>query len=207
MGKIATFIESDGLVNTLRFIWKGVRGWFAHTSHTYCLFADRLAIRGGDFMDYKVIRSVEDLESIDFPRLKSSPWRKWLNEGSRVVILYENEKPIAFGWTHFGSHSVGAVGTFDLGNNIAWLGPSFVHHKHRGHGLQKMLISIGADDAPQSIQSFITAVNVGNAASLRSFEKCGFKKGLEVAYTAGLFATKKTEIKVLNSSADKYLKL
>lgn len=207
MGKIATFIESDGWANTLRFIWKGTRGYFAHTSHTYCLFADRLAVRGGHAADYKIISSIEDLENIDFPRLKSCPWRKWLDEGSYVVVLFKDNEPIAFGWTHFKSHSVDAVGTFDLGEEKAWLGPQFVHHKHRGHGLQKELITLSVSNAPESIKSFITSVNVRNTASLHSCKKCGFQKGLEVSYTAGMFAKKKTEIRVLNSSANNYFKL
>lgn len=207
MGKIAAFIESDGWANTLRFIWKGVRGYFAHTSHTYCLFADRSNIIEEYSADYKIIGRIEDLEEVNFPRLKSCPWRKWLSEGSRVAIIYENKVPIAFGWTHFKSHRIESVGTFDLGDNMAWLGPSFVHHKHRGHGLQKALISIGVNDAPKSIKSFITSVNAGNIASLRSFEKCGFKKGLEASHTAGLFAKTRTETCVLDSSSNNYFKL
>ena len=207
MGKIATFVESDGWVNTLRFIWKGIRGHFAHTSHTYCLFADRSNIIEEYSADYKIIGRIEDLEEVNFPRLKSCPWRKWLSEGSRVAIIYENKVPIAFGWTHFKSHRIESVGTFDLGDNMAWLEPSFVHHKHRGHGLQKALISIGVNDAPKSIQSFITSVNAGNIASQRSFEKCGFQKGLKVSHTSGLFAKKKTETSVLVSFANNYFKL
>lgn len=51
MGKIGTFIESDGFGNTLHYIWKSLKSQFTHTSHTYCLFADRgdtvLSRRGG----------------------------------------------------------------------------------------------------------------------------------------------------------------
>lgn len=168
---------------------------------------DYLLAGGGYSADYKIISNVEDLENVNFPRLKSCPWRKWLNEGSRVALIYENGEPVAFGWTHFKSHSIDAVGIFDLGDNIAWLGPSFVHHKHRGHGLQKALISIGVNDAPKSIQSFITSVNAGNIPSLRSFEKCGFKKGLEVSHTAGLFTKTRTETCVLDNSSNNYFKL
>lgn len=208
MGKIATFIESDGWANTLRFIWKGIRGYFAHTSHTYCLFADRLSISGGGYsVDYEIISNVKGLENVNFPRLKSCPWRKWLNKGSRVALIYENGEPVAFGWTHFKSHSVDAVGKFDLGEEKAWLGPQFVHHKHRGHGLQKELITLSVSNAPESIKSFITSVNVRNTASLHSYKKCGFQKGLEVSYTAGMFAKKKTEIRVLSSLANNYFKL
>ena len=179
------------------------------THHTRIVYSqiDYLLAGGGYSVDYEIISNVKGLENVNFPRLKSCPWRKWLNKGSRVALIYENGEPVAFGWTHFKSHSIEAVGTFDLGDNIAWLGPSFVHHKHRGHGLQKVLISLRVNDAPQTIQSFITSINAGNIPSLRSFEKCGFQRGMEVFYTAGLFAKEKTEIKVLNSSAPDYLKI
>ena len=210
MGKIGTFIESDGFGNTLHYIWKSLKSQFTHTSHTYCLFADRgdtVLSRGGYYTEYQIITKVGQLEIVHFGRLKLCPWRKWLDEGSYVVVLFKDNEPIAFGWTHFKSHSVDAVGTFDLGEEKAWLGPQFVHHKHRGHGLQKELITLSVSNAPESIKSFITSVNVRNTASLHSCKKCGFQKGLEVSYTAGMFAKKKTEIRVLNSSANNYFKL
>lgn len=99
MGKILTFIKSDGLDNTMRFMWNALRSKIGHTSHTYCLFADRDGILPelGNRIKYKVISDIETLSAINFPRLKLSHGKKWLREGSCVLIIFENDVPIAFG--------------------------------------------------------------------------------------------------------------
>lgn len=209
MGKILTFIKSDGLDNTMRFMWNALRSKIGHTSHTYCLFADRDGILPelGNRIKYKVISDIETLSAINFPRLKLSPWKKWLREGSCVLIIFENDVPIAFGWMHFKSHYVHSVGNFNLGNDMAWLGPYFVHRKYRGKGLQRTAISIGVSEAPKSITSFITSINFSNIASLHSFEKCGFQIGLEVSCTMGIFAHSKSDIRVRNANALNYFNM
>lgn len=210
MGKIFTFVRSDGLYNTLKFIWNALRIKICHTSHTYCLFADRNDIifgkRGGD-VKHKVISDIETLEAINFPRLKLSPWRKWLRDGSRVLILFENDVPIAFGWMHFKCHYVRSVGNLDLGDDKAWLGPYFVHRKYRGRGLQRVAISLGVDNAPKSINAFVTSVNSLNMASLRSFEKSGFQIGMEVLCTTGILAHSKSDVRIRSAKALNYLNI
>ena len=216
MGKVTIFIESDGWYNTLHFIWKAIRAQLPHTAHTYCLFADRnmsaALIHRPQWEEYtsKVITNQKEMESIHFGRLKLTPWRKWLEAGSRVIVLFRNTVPVAFGWIHFRSHTIQSVGTFNMETNIAWLGPSFVHINHRGKGLQQLVIQQCINNTPHQIDAFITSVNTGNVASLHSFEKCGFKKGLEVSYTSRKFTPpykKCVNIKALDSQAYKYLKL
>jgi hypothetical protein len=47
--------------------------------------------------------------------------------------------------------------------------------------------------APESIEYFLTSVNVKNIASIKSVEKVGFAEGLRLIKYYGGFSSKKTE--------------
>lgn len=206
------FVQSDGIVNTFRFVWKSLFGKFYRLSRTLCLYAERYSVKelkDGRWSDFhsRVIYDWKELRGIDFDRLKLLPCKKWLDAGSIVVIIFQGDIPVGFGWTHFGCHTIEYVGSFDMGTTIAWLGPSFVHRKYRGKGLQKLVIQECVRNAPKQIKTFISSVNDKNSASLISFEKCGFKVGMQVNNISGLFARKGVEIRRLDDKSESYLRI
>lgn len=132
---------------------------------------------------------------------------EWLKEGSMLCVVFKKEDPVAFIWTHFKEHNIEYVGDFDMGSEIAWLGPSFVHRKYRGKGLQQLVILQGMASAPTNIKVFITSVNASNIPSLRSLEKIGFKVGMEVVCKTGVLVSKRIKVKALDKHSEKYLKI
>lgn len=212
MRKLWIFIQSDGLANTLKFVWKGIAGKCYHLSRTLCLYVEKenVAINRRSIWNVyrcRIITEVKELSSINFGRLKLLPCRRWLENGSMVVVVFKDDVPVAFGWTHFKNHAIDYVGDFDMGTKIAWMGPIFVHRKHRGKGLQQWVIRQVVNNVPANIKAFITSVNAGNKASLRSLEKCGFKVGMEICCETGFFATRGTEVKVLDKRSNGYLRI
>lgn len=205
--KLIEFAKSDGLGNTMRFAWKGLlSAAHLYESETVCLYVDRSdvgTLNNDKWKSFSCQRlsTVDKIDALDFPRLKFHPYRKWIAAGGYCHVLFDGTSPVAFGWTHFNCHSIDKVGTFDMGDSIAWLGPSFVHKNYRGNGLQQLLLQRGIEQAPERITAFITSVNSGNGASLRSFEKNGFRQG-----AVCLFAHGTTEVMMMNDG-DRYFKI
>lgn len=213
MRKVLIFIKSDGLLNTLKFILKGVVSKLYYRSHTLCLYGERKYIEikrksVWDKFQCRFIDAIEEIESLNFDRLKILPCRKWLELGSKLCVVFTDDIPIAFGWIHFREHKIDYVGKFDMGNETAWLGPYFVHRKYRGNGLQQLIIKQGIEIAPININAFITSVNASNIPSLNSFEKNGFKLGMKVSCKTGVFAISKcANIDMADECSKKYLKI
>jgi hypothetical protein len=122
----------------------------------------------------KAYTSSDALESVNFPRLKYTPYHRWFDEGAICRVVFKADIPVAFSWTHYKEHSIGNVGIFDMGDSIAWLGPYFVHKNYRGLSLQQLMINQDVSNASENITSFITSVNQRNTASLHSFLKLNF---------------------------------
>lgn len=212
MNKFLVFYKSDGLKSAIQLSIKKIASVFYHCSHTKCIYLERTKLKPlskpqWDSYDAVLISKPEDIATLSFDRLKLLPCMKWLNNGSNVIVLLKGSTPVAFGWTHFESHSIENVGTFDMGNNIAWLGPFFVHKDFRGKGLQKLIIQQCINKVPDNITSFITSTNSKNTASLSSFLTLGFKEGIDIITKSGVFCKKGKEIKEITKTSGNYLKL
>lgn len=194
------------------FSLKTIMSIFYHHSSTKCLFLERSALKHlskleWDNYSYKIFSNPEDIANLSFDRLKLLPYRQWLKNGSVVIVVFREAIPVAFGWTHFVCHSIQYVGTFDMGNHIAWLGPSFVHKEFRGKGLQKLVIQLGVAKAPTGVDCFITSVNAKNVPSLSSFLKLGFEEGLDISMKKGLLCKSSKYIKEISPKSKFYLNL
>lgn len=180
--KIRVFIESDGWINTWHYIANAILSVLGRSSKTICLYGirDKIVFKQREhwkMVSIKTITNVDEVEAIDFPRLKLQPYKKWLEQGSLCHILYIGERPVAFSWVHFRRHRIDKVGTFILGDKLAWLGPYFVHRQFRGMGLQQLLLQLDINEVSSDIRAFITSVNFRNIASLKSFKNLGFQEG------------------------------
>lgn len=202
--KIAIFIRSDGWANTLRLISNTILSHLGRTSTTIGIYrsAEQLPFTLPDGMELRALARSEELEALHFDRLSLTPYRRWFDAGSMCFVLLEGDRPIGFGWNHFGSHRVDRFGNVDLGGDKAWLGPYFVLHSHRGHGYQKLLIAASLNNLPDGMRYAVTSVNSRNAASLKSFEKLGFVSALAVVYQKG-----QSTINYLQSQAKEIIKL
>lgn len=212
MNKFLVFCKSDGIKNAIVFSIKSITNILFHHSCTKCIYLERKTFQEVSNPDwekynYKVFNKVEEISNLPFDRLKLLPYKKWIENGSFVIVAFDGTTPAAFGWTHFKSHSIHYVGTFDMGNNIAWLGPSFVHKDYRGKGLQKLIIQLGIKTAPNNIDCFITSVNSENTPSLSSLFKLGFKEGLIISTKTGILSNNTTEIEEVDINSKKYLRL
>lgn len=212
MNKFLVFCKSDGIKNALVFSIKSIINILFHHSCTKCIYLERVTFQQvsnpeWEKYNYKIFDKVEEISNLHFDRLKLLPYQKWIENGSFVIVAFYGTTPAAFGWTHFKNHSIHYVGTFDMGNNIAWLGPSFVHKDFRGKGLQKLIIQLGITTAPNNIDSFITSVNSSNAPSLSSFFKLGFKEGLNIYTKSGILCKSITKINEVDRKSKKYLRL
>ncbi len=180
--KIMVFIESDGLLNTLRFIVNAIIGGLGDKSITLCLVGKKADLKVQNRncwsrFSSRTYTTTEELDSVNFPRLKYTPYTRWLKAGAVCRVVFEADIPVAFSWTHYEKHSINKIGTFDMENDIAWLGPYIVHKKYRGLSLQQFLIGQDVLECGKDINCFITSVNQENASSLHSFLKLGFHIG------------------------------
>ena len=177
--KVIEFIQSDGWLNTIRFILNGIWSALGRKSVTLCLVGKRIDLKIS-YREYwnqfriKAYTSSDALESVNVPRLKYTPYHRWFDEGAICRVVFKADIPVAFSWTHYKEHSIGNVGIFDMGDSIAWLGPYFVHKNYRGLSLQQLMINQDVSNASENITSFITSVNQRNTASLHSFLKLNF---------------------------------
>ena len=212
MNKFLVFCKSDGIKNAIWFSIKSITNVLFHHSSTKCIYLERKSFRQiskpeWDRYSYKIFDKAEDIATLPFDRLKLLPYRKWMENGSLVIVAFDGKTPVAFGWTHFRSQTIHYVGTFDMGDDIAWLGPVFVHKDSRGKGLQKLIMQLGITTAPNNINCFITSVNSGNAPSWSSLLKLGFKEGLDISTQSGILCKKAAKINEVDKKSQIYLRL
>lgn len=212
MGKLLIYLFSDGWKNTLSFLLKRIRSVFYYQANTFCFYAKKDDIKKvyKDFWkeyDYRIIQNAEDVRCLNFSRLSLLPFEEWIKAGSVLCMLFKNDKPIGFGWIHFHHHTIKNVGRFDLGNNVAWVGPQFVHKNYRGYGLQKLIVLQCIANMPKNIEAVITSVNQSNIPSLHSYEKMNFRKGMKVLTETGIFSSRSFETIIYDTDSLNYLRL
>lgn len=172
--KVVTYCKADGILNTIKFIVNTIQAKIYRKSVTYFYQSNAKPIDSEPLRSDIIIKTVgvEDIDSVDFPRLKDLPCKKWLNQGSKLFVAYKGEKPVAYTWTHYHNYEIHGVGFFVMNNGECWIGPTFVLNKYRGQGLNKIQIRHQMELDTSTI--FYTSVNHKNTPSCKSFERLGF---------------------------------
>ena len=167
------YCKSDGLWNAMRFVWKSVTSPIYKKSETiFYMFNEQVCSNKGDMQIREV--SLEELERMDFPRLKSVNYREWIRNRSRVFVCSHDSSPIAFTWSHYGNYQIHGTGRFLLNKNECWLGPTFVDKRYRGQGINKAQIIFQMNHSNARV--YYTSVNKSNIPSCKSFEHLGFRQ-------------------------------
>lgn len=173
--KFLIFKRSDGLVNTLKFSFKGLCSLLYTHSVTNFYTKENCDIKFNENKIFSIKRvSSGELEKINFPRLKLLSWRKWLDKGANLYITYDDNKPIGYTWSHFNNYEIHGTGVFCMSDKECWIGPTFVDKDYRGKGANKAQILYQLI-CENDIQSFYTSVNNKNIASIKSFKRNGFR--------------------------------
>ena len=174
MGKILAYYKQDGAVNTIKFILSAITAPIYKKSETEFVKIDlkrdwnTLAIDGFQFRKMEL----SELDGLDFPRLKSQPYKKWFEIGSELYVGFYNNQPATYSWIHYAYHDMGVLGKFILNNGECWIGPTFVDNKFRGKGLNKAQMLFNFRDARAEIG--FGSFNSLNTASKVSCLKVGF---------------------------------
>lgn len=201
--KLYTFCKYDGLSNTWRYILNTLSGFFVSNSKTILLYSPKTTfLPEYDSKNIRFCTDMTEIERIASPRLRLTPYKKWLKAGSQLAICEENNRIVAYGWVHFHRYFVHGVGEIVLSDSQAWLGPFFVDKDYRGKGIQKKMIQYCMKNTPP--RYYITSANAKNTPSLKSFEKLGF---VQIGYSlrlGNLFSGKRSEM-ILTDEGKKLL--
>ena len=114
-----------------------------------------------------------EVERMDFPRLKLLDWRKWLENKSRLYVAYVGNEPVGYAWIHYHSYHFAGKYNFGIEENEVWIGPSFVKKEFRGKGLQKALTQYRLSKIKNC--TVYTSVNSNNIASNKCMKRNNFE--------------------------------
>lgn len=171
--KFFIYCKYDGIKSAIKFTLKTIFSHIYSRSETVFFKLDKpLAPPSDQSLIIKAIR-LEDIDGINFPRLKLLDCRKWLQSGSKLYIGFVNETPVSFTWTHYNTYQIHGLCHFLLKEKECWIGPTFVHKDFRGKGYNKQQIATQIADS--NSERFYTSVNNNNMPSIKSFEHAGFK--------------------------------
>ncbi len=178
MKKILIYLSSDGWKNTIALIRKSILKKICyHTTTSFYMWEKK----NETFENNQEIRNLsvkeltlDEIESIDFPRLKLLNYKEWLKDGSHVYVSFLNGKPVGFAWTHSKSYHIHGLGTFKLYENEYWSGPTFVLNSLRGRGINRTQKIFQLNHLPKN-SSIFTSINENNIPSIRSNVRYGFK--------------------------------
>ena len=170
--KFFIYLKSDGLWNALAFTLKSI------TSLVYNKSVTNIYKRITGEEEYKnktVIKEVgvNEVERMDFPRLKLLSWRKWLENKSRLYVAYIENEPVGYAWIHYHSYHFAGKYNFGIEENEVWIGPSFVKKEFRGRGLQKALTQYRLSKIKNC--TVYTSVSSNNIASNRCMKRNDFE--------------------------------
>ncbi len=174
--KFFIYCESDGIFSAICSFGNNMCRLFYRKSETvfFVKKADNdilINCISADFVIKEIF--IEDINFLEFPRLKLLPIDDWLTKGSRLFVTFYKGYPIGYCWIHFNCHLLSNLCSFLLEENECWIGPDFVHKKFRGRGLQKF--SIDYRVALMSGRVCYTCTNKSNIASAKSYFKAGFE--------------------------------
>lgn len=199
--KIKSYIHSGGITEVFSYACTYMKKIFYYKSETIFLYIAKENVKQINTeteFSFKIINNSSVLDKLDFPRIKTLPYDKWLDNGSIAIIGFYDNKPVSFTWTHFKSHTIHGLGTVDLSKNKCWIGPTFVHKTMRGKGMNKAQIIHQIKHSAEETSYFITSANSKNLASVKSFEKLGFQRGLLHTKYFGVFSSHKVQMTYLN---------
>lgn len=201
--KFFIYLKSDGVLDTLKYFIKTIFYVFYRKSITDFYLLDGncndLNTSKNDF-EIKKFESWDKVRHIDFSRLQLLHCKNWLENGSILYIGYYNKRPVSYSWTHFNKYQLHTLGTFILGDDECWVGPTFVHKKYRGKGFNKATIYYQIKDL--NYYKFYTSVSHNNIASSKSFLRLGFINIGAIILREGAFMKKHYNI-IGNALKDK----
>ena len=190
MGKFIAYCKNDGFFNAMRYALTAVTGKIYRHSETE--FVKINIDRPWDMptiSNYEIKPiTVNEISSLDFPRLLSQPWRQWFDIGSELYVGFYDGAPATYSWIHYAYHDMGELGKFVLNKGECWVGPTFVDNKYRGKGLNKAQMLQNFKDANATIA--FGSFNTENTASKVSCLKVGFEIYGKASCTKTLFSKK-----------------
>lgn len=185
-------MKSDGFANALKFTLKSVTSLFYNKSITN-IYHKKIEEDKSYESDYDIrILTLSDIENLDFPRLKILPYRKWIDSGSKLYVIYINDSPAGFSWIHFCDYKFTDGLKFDIDNESCWAGPQFIHKDYRGKGLQRIIVEYCINR--ESGKNVYTSVSNKNIASNKCMERNNFELIGNVHITTLLGKEIKTKI-------------
>ncbi len=177
--KFSVYCSSDGFWNAVRYAFKTLLNLVYVNSTTVFLRCVEPLSAVSDSVAFKILNDKDEVERLDFPRLKMLDCDGKLRDGHRLYVGFVNGKPVSYSWTAMGSYHILYVGSFELGDKEYWIGPTFVLNAFRGRGLNKAGINRQIHDVDGVCY---TSVNSGNKPSLHSFLSLGFEEIGRVKY-------------------------
>ena len=200
--KLHSYIQSGGIIEVISYALTLIKKIFYYKSETIFLYLtpeNAKHIKKDVEFSFKKINNTADLEKIGFPRIKTLPYNKWFDKGSIAIIGFYDNKPVSFTWSHFKHHTIHGIGTIDLSKNMCWIGPTFVHKTMRRKGMNKAQIIHQIKISSKETSYFITSANSKNIASIKSFAKLGFQRGLIHSKYFGVLSSNKIQMTFLNN--------
>jgi GNAT superfamily N-acetyltransferase len=100
------------------------------------------------------------------------------SENSKIFIAMDGNEIVGYVCCHFNvEHSIHKMGKWQLEENEAWIGPTYVVKEYRNKRIHKHLLLYSILMlGNHGINSFYTAINENNIASIKSFTNVGFEK-------------------------------
>lgn len=91
------------------------------------------------------------------------------------IALNKYDEVVAFSFYDLSDqHTVNGWVSIEISEDLAWVGPVFVHPKYRGNKLNKHLYFAIFEFLSGERQRFITCINSNNQASIKSHKSMGF---------------------------------
>ena len=184
-------VQSDGLANLITLITKKIKNLFYRRVKTL-MFELKLSsvdtpkpirpeINSYTFKSLGVSQSLFYLSSREVDSFR--------DKGGKCITLSIGNEMVGYIWCFSRTHQVDGVGDVNLeGRNALWVGPVFVHKKHRGLGYNKALLQEVVDSfVGRDVEVLLTSINSENIPSIKSFESYGFinTKCIESTYVLG----------------------
>ena len=187
--KFFIYLKSDGFANAMKFTLKSITSLIYNKSITN-IYHKKIDEDESNESDYDIRNlTLSDIEKLDFPRLKILPYRKWIDSGSKLYIIYINGNPAGFSWIHFCNYKFTAGLKFVINNDCCWAGPQFIHKDYRGKGLQRIIVEYCINK--ESGKNVYTSVSNNNIAS----NKCMIRNKFELIGTTHITTLFGKEIK------------
>ncbi|NLV20341.1 MAG: hypothetical protein GXY51_12745 [Bacteroidetes bacterium] len=200
--KILTYFKSGGLKEVVTYGWTYVRKIVYYKSETIFFYLEKKDFNKQPYKNseikFKIVQKLEDIEEINFNRLKTVDYKKWISRDSYAIVGYLDSKPVSFTWTHLRFIPTFGMCPIKHAKGMSWTGPSFVDKSVRNQGINIAQKSFQIEHSPTDINYFITSARKANIPSIRALNRVGYKVGLIMIKYYGLFSNRKTVLKYEN---------